>query len=118
MKPIKNFEPVAKWILRIAVVAYIIFKFKGRLSHFEIKNIDHILAAVYMLFAALLLFGGFSKNAGLSVISGIVIAIVSAVQIFFHLRGGFSLYALTNTVVYLYLMLFAAGLFFAAKGNS
>lgn len=120
MKPIKNFESIAKWIMRIAIVAFIIFTFKDGLSHFDFKKLEHILAAVYMIFAALLLFGVFSKGGGLTVVSGLIISIVSAFQIYFCLQkfGGISLNALMYAPVYLYLMILGIGLFFASKGNS
>ena len=118
MKPIKNLESIAKWIIRIAVTAFIIFSFKDVLSHFNFKSLHHILAVVYMLFAVLLLLGGISKNAGLTVISGLIISIVSAFQIYFYMPKGFTLNVLMSSQIYLYLMIFGIGLFFASKGNS
>ena len=114
MKPIKNLEPAAKWILRISLAAYIICLNFRDLGAFNFKSVIYIINLIYTLFAVLLLFGGVSKNATLTIVSGIVLSLISAYKIYV----AFSLSDLTNPAVYLFLMIFGVGVFFMAKGNS
>ena len=113
MKPIKNLEPAAKWILRIAVVAYIIFTYRNEVMTFNFKSVTYIINLLYVIFAALLLLGGFGKNATLTIISGIVISLISAYKIYIS----FSLNDLANPSIYLFFALFGIGLLFTSKGN-
>jgi len=114
MKPIKNVEPLAKWVLRISLAAYIIFTYFNAIKTLDFHNVNYIINLLYVLFAMLLLFGGFGKNATLTIISGIVLSIISAYKIY----NTFSINDLLNPVIYLYLLIFAVGLFFISKGNS
>jgi len=114
MKPIKNLEPLAKWVLRISLVAYIFFTYFDNVKTFDFHSVSYIINLLYVIFAVLLLFGGFGKNATLTIISGIVLSLISAFKIY----NAFSLHDLLNPTIYLFLILFAIGLFFVSKGNS
>ena len=114
MKPIKNLEPAAKWILRFSLAAYVICLYFNEIKAFDFKSITYIINLIYTLFAILLLLGGVGKNATLTVLSGIVLSLISVYKIYV----AFSLSDLTNPAVYLFLMIFGVGVFFAAKGNS
>jgi len=114
MKPIKNLEPAAKWILRISLALYIITLYFNEIKTFDFKSVNYIINLIYVLFAVLLLGSGFGKNSALTIISGIVLSLISAYKIYV----AFSLSDLSNPAVYLFLMIFGVGIFFAAKGNS
>jgi len=114
MKPIKNIEPLSKWLLRISLVAYIFFTCFDNVKTFDFHSVNYIINLLYVLFAVLLLFGGFGKNATLTIVSGIVLSIISAYKIY----NAFSINDLLNPTIYLFLILFAIGLFFTSKGNS
>ena len=114
MKPIKNIEPLSKWVLRISLVAYIFFTYLNNVKTLDFHSVNYIINLLYVIFAVLLLFGGFGKNATLTIISGIVLSIISAYKIY----NAFSLHDLLNPTIYLFLIIFAIGLFFTSKGNS
>jgi len=114
MKPIKNLEPLAKWILRISLAAYIVFSYFNIVKIPDFHSINYIINLLYVIFAVLLLFSGFSKNATLTIISSIVLSIISAYKIY----NAFSLNDLLNPTIYLYFMILAIGLFFISKGNA
>jgi len=114
MKPIKNLEPLAKWILRISLVAYIFFTYFNSVKTLNFHSVNYIINLLYVIFAVLLLFGGLGKNATLTIISGIVVSIISAYKIY----QAFSMGDLLNSTIYLYLIIFAIGLLFVSKGNS
>jgi len=114
MKPIKNIEPLSKWLLRISLVAYIFFTYFDNVKMFDFHNVNYIINLLYLFFAVLLLLGGFGKNATLTIISGIVLSIISMYKIY----NTFSINDLLNPTIYLYLILFAIGLFFVSRGNS
>jgi hypothetical protein len=114
MKPIKNIEPIAKWILRISLVAYIVFAYFSEVKTLNFHSVNYFINLLYVIFALLLLFGGFGKNATLTIISGIVLSIISAYKIY----NVFSLSNLMNPAIYLFLLIFAVGLFFTSKGNA
>ena len=115
MKPIKNLEPAAKWILRISLAACIICLCFNGIKAFDFKNIGYIINLAFVLFAVLLLLGGIINNATLTILSGIVLSLVSAYKIYevFSQNNSFG-----NADIYLFLMIFGVGMFFAAKGNS
>jgi len=114
MKPIKNIEPLSKWLLRISLVAYIFFTCFDNVKTFDFHSVNYVINLLYVLFAVLLLFGGFGRNATLTVISGIVLSIISAYKIY----CAFSLHDLLNPTIYVSLILFAIALFFVSKGNN
>ncbi|MDR0873720.1 MAG: hypothetical protein LBN27_09710 [Prevotellaceae bacterium] len=114
MKPIKNLEPAAKWILRFSLAAYIICLYFNEVKTFDFKSVTYIINLIYTLFAVLLLLGGISKNGTLTIISGIVLALISAYKIYV----AYSLDSLTNPAVYLFLLVFGVGVFFMSKGNT
>ena len=114
MKPIKNLEPAAKWLLRFSLAAYIICLYFNEVKAFDFKSVNYIINLIYMLFAVLLLLGGISKNATLTILSGIVLSLISAYKIYV----AFSLSDLTNPAIFLFLMVFGLGVLFASKGNS
>ena len=114
MKPIKNLEPAAKWILRFSLAAYIICLYFKEIRTFEFSSVTYIINLIYTLFAILLLLGGIGKNATLTIVSGIVLSLVSAYKIYVS----FSLNNLTHPAVYIFLMIFGVSVFFMAKGNS
>ena len=114
MKPIKNLEPAAKWLLRFSLAAYIICLYFTEIKAFDFKSVAYVINLIYTLCAILLLLGGISKNATLTIVSGIALSLISAYKIYV----AFSLSDLVNPAVYLFLMIFGVGVLFAAKGNS
>lgn len=113
MKPVKSLEIVAKWLLRISVLLFVIFYFYETVKTFKFENVNYIVTLIFFVFSALLFIGGFRKNAGLTVIAGLMVFLIS---IFFIARG-YSGVILDKTLI-VYIFPASVGLFFLAKGNA
>ena len=113
MKPIKNLEPIAKWILRCAAVVYVFSLYYKSLQSFEFSNIHYLLNFIYCLFFVLLFIGGFQKGNTLTIISGIVVSLISVYKVYWEFNGSF-----LDTQLYVFLMLLGIGVFFTSRGNS
>ncbi len=113
MKPIKNFEPLAKWILRFSLFAYVLCLYVDKVKTFNFKSVDYVINLLFMLFALFLLLGGLAKNATLTIISGFVIAIIAAYKAYLPFSESF-----THPAGFLYLIIAGIALFFVSKGNS
>ena len=120
MKPIKNLESFSKWILRFALVAYVICMYLSAVKSFDFKNVDYIINVSFIVFAALLLFGGIAKGATLTLVSSIFVSAVSAYKMYFYFYKAHPsiIDGLQHPAGYVFLMTFGIGLFFLSKGNS
>ncbi len=116
MKPVKNLEPISKWLLRIAVAAYLLVSFSYTLKTFDFGNPNYLINLAFVFSAVLLFFGGLQKNQTLTIISGIVLAVLAAYKVYplvLNLNN-----FLHNSLIYIYLTIIAVALFFVSKGNS
>jgi len=111
MKPVKSLVPLAKWLLRIALVFFIVAKYMNNIQEFNFNSIPFILAALLYIFGFLLIAGGFMGKANLTVVSGLAIFIVSVFQIIGALQAShFEAFTL-------YLLQGAIGFYFMSRGN-
>lgn len=113
MKPIKSLEIVSKWMLRISVLLFIIFHYYDTVKTFQFENVNYLVILLFFLFAILLFVGGFRKNAGLTVISGILVFLIS---VFFIARGYHGVILDKTLIVFIFPA--SVGLFFLSKGNA
>jgi len=111
MKPLKSAQPLAHWLMRIALSLYIILLFFSDLYPINLKSIQFYIALVSVLFAALLFVGGLLSKQTLTVLSGLVITAVFA----YLFASSFSGIISHNTM--LYLMPSILGFYFFTKGN-
>ncbi len=111
MKPVKSLVPLAKWLLRIALVLFIIARYINNLLEFNFNSIPFILAALLFIFGFLLIIGGFMRKASFTVVSGLAIFIISVFQIIGALQSGhfeaFTLLFLQGAI----------GFYFMSRGN-
>ena len=112
MKPVKTFEPLAKWILRISVLIFVIVNYWDVFKQFNLKNINSILASIFLIFGILLFIGGFRKNNSVTVISGLLVFAISTYFIVRGFNGIFDKQLLT------FIFPASVGLFFMSKGNN
>ena len=110
MKPLKSLVPLAKWLLRIAVLAIVYQKYFDTAISFKFNNLSYFVSLLMVVFAALLFVGGFLKKPALTVVSGLIIFIVSLVVLFG--LTGFNL----NSILKIF-PLAALGFYFLARGN-
>ena len=102
--------PLATWLLRISLLAFIVIGYLGALKSFDFSK-DFIIAALYILFAVLLFIGGFLTRPGLTVLSGLLIC-------------GFSIYIMIrtysgaiDTTFVTYFLIASIGFYFLTQGN-
>ncbi|MCF8332105.1 MAG: hypothetical protein K9H84_06605 [Bacteroidales bacterium] len=110
MKPAKSLFPVFLWIVRIAVVFAVYVRFIGLIRSFETDEWSFYIAAAFGLFAVLLLLGGFSRKHNLTIISGLIIAVLSVyqmIQLGFGIGQSMAFYGLMTSI----------GLLFVSLGN-
>lgn len=112
MKPIKSLEPLAKWLLRIGVLLFVVTHYWDFFKKFEIHSIHNLLILLFFLFGALLFVGGFRKNGALTVISGLLVFGISS---YFIIKGFAGVF---DRDLLLFIFPASIGLFFCAKGNA
>lgn len=109
MKPLKSLAPLAKTLLRITVAILVVSFYFDRLTNPDLTSVYWFISVVIVIFAVLLLVGGFVKKASLTVVSGLIICILSIIMMFIH---GIDM----NSVV-THIAPATLGFFFLARGN-
>lgn len=110
MKPFKVAVSLANWLLRLALAAYLIFTYWNSFTAFQLELTSFWYAAIYVVFAALLIIGGFIPEQALTVISGLIIMLLSVVLIFITYITFYSTLQ--------YLLPATVGFYFFCKGNN
>ncbi len=111
MKPFKAAVPLAKWLLRFALLFLVFVLYFNTVKAFHVKNISFYIAAAYILFGVLLIIGGFISKPGLTVISGLIIFGLSVYKLIVNFGG------LLDTGMLHAFILAALGFYFFARGN-
>ncbi|MBN2613855.1 MAG: hypothetical protein JXB00_20020 [Bacteroidales bacterium] len=111
MKPLKTTTPLARWLLRICLAAFLFFTYFSLFKSFNLKSIDFYFAAVYFVFGALIIVGGFLKNHSLTVISGLIIFLLSVYQFIKSFSGEL------NAGIMVYLLPASIAFYFLSTGN-
>jgi len=111
MKPWKFAIPLANWLLRLSLAAYLIIFYWGVLTGFHLGTLTFWVSAIYILFAVLLLFGGLASDQSLTVVSALVIFLLSLLMVFLNLDGTF------KYDIFPYLFSAVVGFYFVTRGN-
>ena len=111
MQPFKSGQVVAMWLLRITLVLYLFFNNIYSLRQINFDSIHFYIAFAFVIFAVLLLVGGFLSKPGITVISGLIIFLLSAYQLVISFGGRF------DSSLVLFLFPLSIGFFFVCQGN-
>jgi len=111
MQPFKSGQVVAMWLLRITLVLYLFFDNIYNLRQINFDSIRFYVAFAFVIFAVLLLVGGFLSKSGLTVLSGLFIFLLSAYQLFISYNGKLDI----GLVMCLFPL--SIGFFFLCQGN-
>jgi hypothetical protein len=111
MQPFKSGQIVAMWLLRLTVVIYLFLSNIDSLRHFSFSSIQFYVIFGLIIFAILLLVGGFLSKPGLTVISGLMIFLISGYQLVISFNG-----RVDETLV-MFLFPISIGFFFVCQGN-
>ena len=82
MKAMKSLIPIAKWLLRIALLLIVYSMYFKTFESFKFNNLEYFVALLMVVSVVLLIVGGFIKKDNLTVIAGLVICILSVLSIF------------------------------------
>lgn len=81
MKPLVAGKALASWLLRLMMVWYAYVFFLGTFTAFELTELSFYIAAVILIFSALLFIGAFFKKQTATVVSGLVLFLVAIIQV-------------------------------------
>jgi len=109
MNPWKKLTGAASWLIRISVVMVIYTRMFGIFMQFNLGDTSFFISAGLLLGAVLLLAGGFFKQA-LTVVAGLLILILSVIQIALGYEG-------ISPTLAIWALTASSGLFFLAYGN-
>lgn len=109
MEPIKSFVPLAKWLLRIALLIIVYITYYEIVMAFDFSSRNFYIALGMIVLTILLFFGGFFSSPTLTVITGALIFLLSVAQMFL---GGISV-----NMVFAHFTPAVLGFYFLARGN-
>lgn len=112
MKPFRPVTSLAKWLLRIAIFAQAVISYFHIAQNFNFQSFTFYIAALFIIFSALLIIGGFFSKHSLTIISGLGIFLLSLYELFHVYEGSF-----LEQDFLIYFMMGALGLFFISQGN-
>lgn len=102
---------IALWLLRLSIPLYAFTRFLSTLLIFNTQSVMFWVALLFILFAALLLIGGFLQKSWLTRLSAIVLIFVTGYLAVINISNGvdynFSVFVMTGSIT----------LLFAAIGN-
>lgn len=77
MKPIKSLLPLAIWLMRIGLIIFAYTHYFDTIKNFDYENLNFYVALLFSIFSALIFITGFVAKPTITVISGLVLAIIS-----------------------------------------
>lgn len=110
MRPMKSFQALSKWLLRIAVVVIVYVRFFDIITTFSFNSFSYFVALAIAVFAVLLFIGGFTKASKLTVLSSLFLVLLCLLQLF-------AVYGFGVDSVLQVIPLLAIGIHFMARGN-
>ena len=111
MKAFRTVLPLANWLLRLALVVMLFTLYFNTVVDLDFGRLGFYLASLFILFGVLLIGGGFTKDPGLTVVSGLIIFLLSLYQLVVNFSGNID-YELA-----VHFMNLSLGFYFFARGN-
>jgi len=112
MKPFNSGAVLAAWLLRVLLIWFVYLNYFEAFTNFDFKDFDFYIQAAYLLFAVLLLAGGFMKTESLTVLSGLGLFILPIIQLIRVFPADMA------EALLLYLIPLAIGFNFFTSGNN
>lgn len=102
MKPFKGLYPLAAWLMRFAVVFFVLTRYWNTFTHFNMQSVMFYVSALFIVFTVLLFVGGFLHKSNLTVISSLVLILVTGYHAFFNIESkldyNFAVYVLLGSI--------------------
>jgi hypothetical protein len=111
MKPFKAGKGVANWILRISLVLTMYLLYWNSISTLRFTNPSFIINFTLVLFSLLLVVGGLFSKSWLTIISGLIIALLTLYKMAISFNGFFDHGMITQLIP------FSIGFYFVTNGD-
>lgn len=102
MRPSKRLFPLANWIMRFAVVLFVLLTYWKSFAAFNFQSVMFYVAAIYVVFSILLFFGGFLRKDSLTVLSSLLLILVTGYHAFLNLESkldhNFAVYVVLGSI--------------------
>ena len=107
MKPIKALLLFSNWLMRLAVLFFVVMRYWETLTFLNYKSVMFYVSLLFIVFAFLLFIGGFLKKERLTVLSSLVLIIVTGYHSFLNFESGidqnFAVFVVLGSVLFYFL---------------
>ncbi|MBN2806248.1 MAG: hypothetical protein JXR22_06280 [Prolixibacteraceae bacterium] len=110
MKPLKSGISLAKWMLRVTLVLYLVVFYHGTLLIIDFLDVSFVFALIYIVAAVFLLVGGFRKTDNITVSSALLLLVAVGFNLYLDAADG--IYGVVNHILPL-----SIAFFFLSSGN-
>ena len=111
MRPFKGLFPFATWLMRFAVVFFVLTMYWKTFTHFNFQSVMFYISALFLIFSVLLFLGGFLQKGSLTVFSSLILILVTGYHAFINIESKLD----HNFAVYI--VLGSIFLYFFTTGN-
>ncbi|MCB2196181.1 MAG: hypothetical protein KQH79_09985 [Bacteroidetes bacterium] len=102
MRPSKRLFPLANWIMRFAIVLFVLLTYWKSFSAFNFQSVMFYVSAIYVVFSILLFVGGFLRKDSLTVLSSLLLILVTGYHAFLNLESkldhNFAVYVVLGSI--------------------
>ena len=112
MQPIKAFLPVSIWLMRTGLLFFAYEEYFKTFSDFHLSKVEFYIAALFLIFSAIIFITGFIKKITLTVISGFAITLLSIYNLIGVIDKGL------NMELIIYLMIAGIAIYFISNPSS
>lgn len=99
MQPIKALLPISVWLMRIGLLLFAYEEYFHRFSKFQLSKVEFYIAALFLIFSAIIFVTGFVKKTTLTVISGFIITFISIYNILNVVDRGLDVDLIINLLI-------------------
>jgi hypothetical protein len=107
MKPLKQLFPFSSWLMRFAVVFFVLISYWKTFTFFNFQSVMFYVAAIFVIFSVLLFVGGFLKRGSLTVLSSLILILVTGYHAFLNLESkldnNFAIYVILGSILVYFL---------------
>ncbi len=102
MRPFKRLFPLASWLMRFAVVFFVMTSYWKTFAHFNFQSVMFYVSAIYVIFSILLFIGGFLHKGNLTTLAAFILVLVTGYHAFLNLESkldhNFAVYVVLGSV--------------------
>jgi len=107
MRAIKGLYPLATWLMRFAVVFFVVLTYWKTFTAFNLQSVMFYVSAIFVVFSILLFIGGILQKENLTVLSSLILILVTGYHAFINLKANldhnFAVYVLLGSVFVFFL---------------